>query len=76
MRRRLKKVMDKALEVDPSALRRALPASSEELAKNLKTTRGRVIDALDDLAQSGVMVEEFGGVWSTAKFPHGQEDDP
>lgn len=76
MRRRLKKALDKALEVDTSALKRALPATSEELAKKLKTTRGRIIDALDDLAQSGVMVEEFGGVWSIAKFPHGQEDDP
>ena len=58
-----------APDVPPAKLRSALPASTDELAARFKTTRGRVVDSLDALAASGVMLLDFGGVWSLAKEP-------
>ena len=69
MKRRLKKVLDKAAELDLDALKRALPATAEALREKFQTTRGRVIDGLDALLARGVMVQEFGGVWSVSKQP-------
>ena len=75
MKPRLKKALEQSLEVDLSGLRKALPASLDELCKRLNTTRGRVIDALDSLLAQGVMVQEFGGVWSVSKTPAPLERD-
>jgi predicted phosphodiesterase len=72
---RLKKALSRALEVDPEALKRLLPSSIDDLTKRLQTTRGRIIDALDFLLARGVMVEEFGGVWSISKRPAPVEHD-
>lgn len=75
MKGKLKKALERALEVDPDKIKRALPASVDDLAKKFNSTRGRVIDALDALLARGVMVEEFGGVWSISKEPAPIERD-
>lgn len=73
----VRKFLDRHLpRVSPEQLRRALPDSLEGVASRHKTSRGMVLDAIDALKSLGVMVREFGGVWSITKEPEPLAHDP
>jgi predicted phosphodiesterase len=60
---------DAVPDIDPAMLKRALPLSLDAIAQRFKSSRGRALDALDKLKTRGVMVREFGGVWSLMREP-------
>lgn len=69
MKSRLRTLLRSAPDVDPQLLKKALPASLEEIARKFKTTEGRALDALRALSKSGLMVREVGGTWELLSSP-------